>query len=579
MFGLNNAQLIGRLGADATISHLTNGGRVANVSIATDESYLDKNSGDKVDRTEWHRIVTFQDGLVEMLEKHAKKGRLVFVSGKLQTRKWRKDGEDSDRFSTEILLVPGGRVQFLDKPNGNGAPAKNGDTMPSAETSRRWMTARFRSSGLPPSRITLGQSPPSWRGAGPSFLESRSSLPPQSSQTVDAERPRCALRSRGPHRQEFEAGLKGGVPQKAPEVPHETISRHRSAKESRPMNATEIAAALSTRAEDVCRRYLPRGRRQGRYWTIGDTSGAKGRSLFVRLAPPGIPGKWTDAATNEHGDLLDLIRLHTGGASLWHAMEEALAFLSLRQSTPANGGNRAGGYDREEAARRLWRRCRPIDGTHAEAYLHARAIGLCRFPALRFHPDLIHRGDDGIHRLPALVAAVTGDDGAIEGVQRTWLDPKLPEKANLVHPRKALGRVHGRAVRFCGTASGATLLAGEGIETVLSVVTAVPGIHAAAALSAGSLGAFEPPQDLALLVIARDKDVEGGHAANRLQHRCVERGIPSIVIVPEHSDFNDDLVAVGADTLAARLSPLIASTQPAATGEERGGSGRIITPS
>ena len=95
------------------------------------------------------------------------------------------------------------------------------------------------------------------------------------------------------------------------------------------MNATEIAAALSTRAEDVCRRYLPRGRRQGRYWTIGDTSGAKGRSLFVRLAPPGIPGKWTDAATNEHGDLLDLIRLHTGGTSLRHAMEEALAFLSL----------------------------------------------------------------------------------------------------------------------------------------------------------------------------------------------------------------------------------------------------------
>ena len=60
------------------------------------------------------------------------------------------------------------------------------------------------------------------------------------------------------------------------------------------MNATEIAAALSTRAEDVCRRYLPRGRKQGRYWTAGDTSGAKGRSLFVRLAPPGIPGKWTE---------------------------------------------------------------------------------------------------------------------------------------------------------------------------------------------------------------------------------------------------------------------------------------------
>ena len=276
----------------------------------------------------------------------------------------------------------------------------------------------------------------------------------------------------------------------------------------------------------------------------------------------------TDAATNEHGDLLDLIRLHTGGASLRHAMEEALAFLSLRQSTPANGGNRAGGYDREEAARRLWRRCRPIDGTHAEAYLHARAIGHCRFPALRFHPDLIYRGDDGIHRMPALVAAVTGDDGAVEGVQRTWLDPKRPEKANLARPRKALGRVHGRAVRFGGSASGATLLAGEGIETVLSLVTAVPGIHAAAALSAGSLGAFEPPQDLALLVIARDKDVEGGHAANRLQLRCVERGIPSTVIVPEHSDFNDDLIA------CRRRNPRGPDRAPYCKHQVRGNGGR-----
>ncbi len=240
------------------------------------------------------------------------------------------------------------------------------------------------------------------------------------------------------------------------------------------MNATEIAAALSTRAEDVCRRYLPRGRKQGRYWTVGDTNGAKGRSLFVRLAPPGIPGKWTDAATNQHGDLLDLIRLHTGGASPRHAMEEALAFLSLPRSAPANAGDHTCGYDHEEAARRLWHRCRPIDGTHAEAYLHARAIAHCRFPALRFHPDLIHRGDDGIHRLPALVAAVTGDDGAVLGVQRTWHDPKRPAKAHLARPRKALGRVHGRAVRFSGSASGATLLAGEGIETVLSWLPPFP---------------------------------------------------------------------------------------------------------
>ena len=124
-FGLNRAELIGRLGADVTVNHLASGGRVANLSIATDEGFIDRNSGNRVDRTEWHKVVTFQPGLVDMLAKHARKGRLVYVAGKLQTRTWRKDGEDSDRFATEILLVPGGRVQFLDKPaNGDRAAAE-----------------------------------------------------------------------------------------------------------------------------------------------------------------------------------------------------------------------------------------------------------------------------------------------------------------------------------------------------------------------------------------------------------------------------------------------------------------------
>ncbi len=136
-FGLNRAEVIGRLGADVTVNHLASGGRVANLSIATDESYIDRaGGGERIDKTEWHRVVTFQDGLIDMLEKHAKKGRLVYVAGKLQTRRWRKDGEDSDRFSTEILLVPGGRIQFLERPatgNGNGAPASDAEAMPAGE--------------------------------------------------------------------------------------------------------------------------------------------------------------------------------------------------------------------------------------------------------------------------------------------------------------------------------------------------------------------------------------------------------------------------------------------------------------
>ncbi len=136
-FGLNRAEVIGRLGADVVVNHLVSGGRVANLSIATDEGYLDRSSGERIDKTEWHRVVTFQPGLIDMLTKNARKGRLVYVAGKMQTRRWRKDDEDSDRFSTEILLVPGSRIQFLDKANGaNGAAAAtetapaNGEAMP-----------------------------------------------------------------------------------------------------------------------------------------------------------------------------------------------------------------------------------------------------------------------------------------------------------------------------------------------------------------------------------------------------------------------------------------------------------------
>ena len=125
-FGFNQAILMGRLGADAVISDLTNGGQVASFRLATDQSYRDRKTGERVPRTEWHTVVSFQDGVVKMLAKHATKGRLAHVCGELRTRKWRKDGETTDRYSTEIVIGPGGRVQFVEKPpsNGNGAAAE-----------------------------------------------------------------------------------------------------------------------------------------------------------------------------------------------------------------------------------------------------------------------------------------------------------------------------------------------------------------------------------------------------------------------------------------------------------------------
>lgn len=312
-----------------------------------------------------------------------------------------------------------------------------------------------------------------------------------------------------------------------------------------------LAAALGARAEAVCRHFLPRGRRQGRYWTVGDVRGAPGRSLYVRLAPPGTPGWWTDAATGERGDLLELIRRHLGAATLAPALAEARTFLGACRSVPAPPGVRSA--RRDEAARRMWQMCTAIDGSHAEAYLEARAIRVGRDAALRFHPALYYRDADGVfNTFPALVARVTAPDGSFIGVARTYLHPRHPAKAPVPDARKALGRIHGHAVHL-GPAPRGTLLVGEGLETVLSLRTARPDLAGAA-----TLGAFVPPPGIARLVVARDNDPAGDAAAERLCARCRAMGLDAKVFVPLRGDFNDDLLDDGPSVLAARIGEALA---------------------
>src|SRR3984885_5835898 len=103
-------------------------------------------------------------------------------------------------------------------------------------------------------------------------------------------------------------------------------------------DASELARRLPRDVEAVCRHYLSNGRRQGRYWTVGDVRNAPGRSMFVRLsgpdAGPGAAGHWTDAASAEHGDLLDVIRGSCGLVAFRDVAEEARRFLSLPRSQP-----------------------------------------------------------------------------------------------------------------------------------------------------------------------------------------------------------------------------------------------------
>jgi|TARA_B110000967_G_C18498050_1_gene370119 single-strand DNA-binding protein len=101
---LNKVLLIGRLGADPEIKQMVNGKNVARLSLATSQSWKDKTSGEKKEKTEWHRVVIFNEGLVNVVQQYLKKGANVYVEGQLTTRKWKDESSGQDKYSTEIVL-------------------------------------------------------------------------------------------------------------------------------------------------------------------------------------------------------------------------------------------------------------------------------------------------------------------------------------------------------------------------------------------------------------------------------------------------------------------------------------------
>ena len=101
---LNKVLLIGRLGADPEIKQMVNGKSVARLSLATSNSWKDKNTGEKKEKTEWHRVVIFNEGLVNVVQQYVKKGAQVYIEGQLTTRKWKDEKSGLDRYSTEIVL-------------------------------------------------------------------------------------------------------------------------------------------------------------------------------------------------------------------------------------------------------------------------------------------------------------------------------------------------------------------------------------------------------------------------------------------------------------------------------------------
>ncbi|WP_024512919.1 toprim domain-containing protein [Bradyrhizobium sp. ARR65] len=336
-----------------------------------------------------------------------------------------------------------------------------------------------------------------------------------------------------------------------------------------PLDASELAQRLARDAEAVCRHYLSNGRRQGRYWLIGDVRNTPGRSMFVRLSKSnkGPAGKWTDAATGEHGDLLDIIRESCGLVDFHDVAEEARRFLMLPRSEIRDSRGTARGLVQgglQEAARRLFAMSRPIAGTLAEMYLRKRGITTVHHGgALRFHPRCYYRPNDeaALETWPALIARVSDLSGRTTGVHRTWLDPDVFDcadlgKAPIDTPRRAMGHLLGNAVRFGGVDD--VLVAGEGIETILSLRCVLPTLPMAAALSANHLAALLLPPSLRRLYIARDDDPAGELALATLTERSLAAGVEAVALSPRLGDFNEDLRTFGVNELRGALSGQLA---------------------
>jgi hypothetical protein len=265
-----------------------------------------------------------------------------------------------------------------------------------------------------------------------------------------------------------------------------------------------------------------------------------------------------DGATGEHGDLLDIIRERTGISRFPDLLAEARAHLGrptpvLPDAPVPRKSKSPGGAP--AAAARLFAASVPVSDTLADTYLRSRGITQgAASNALRFHPKCWHRDEGQTKSVPrpALIAAVTDGAGVLQGVHRTWLARDGQGKASVETQRRALGHILGNAVRL--SPHDDILVVGEGIETMLSVSEAAPGLPVWAALSSGHLGAVLLPEGLSRLYIAIDRDPAGQRAAERLSARAREVGVSVRVLEPRLGDFNDDLRANGMGALRQQLA-------------------------
>lgn len=324
-----------------------------------------------------------------------------------------------------------------------------------------------------------------------------------------------------------------------------------------------LSAALRRTVHAWAPRLFPNGRKVDDVLRLANIRGdapRKNGSCVIHLKGPHA-GDWFDFDGNVGGGPLSTIAETTrleGRALLSFAAE--CAGTAPPGQAPITGTAAAqpsrippeGATEREIAF--ILSRTAPLPGSHAEAYLRARALDTAGVEDLLFHSDLAHFQTRSGY--PALVAIVRGHAGQPVGLHRIWLDPALPAKAALGNPKKSLGAIRGGAVRLFPVTS--FLVITEGIETALAVRTARPDLPVWAAIAAGHLAECQLPESIREILVAADHDANGAglKAAERFAERLVAEGRRVWITLPPHvdTDFADVLATEGADAVRAILA-------------------------
>jgi hypothetical protein len=335
-----------------------------------------------------------------------------------------------------------------------------------------------------------------------------------------------------------------------------------------PRDAAEIARMLAGSADRLVIELLPHGRREGAEWRVGSLAGEAGRSCAVHLHGARA-GVWSDFASGESGDALDLVAQVLFRGDRREAIAWSRSWLGLSDQPMAAGQRRPAdrpvealrddGEDkaRRAAALRVFLAAQPnLAGTAAGLYLAGRGIDfatLGRQPrSLRYHPSLWNV--ESRRNWPALVAAITDAAGVHVAVHRTWLAQQNGRwsKAPLVDPKMTLGRYAGGSIRLWRGASGLPLAkapageTAEGIETALSVAIACPDLRVLAAVSLANMSRLALPPAITCVVLAADNDA-GNEKAQAALQRAIDHlageGRTVKLALPETpgADWNDVL--------------------------------------